>query len=223
MLALVGGVFVLVLVAEAMSFGNQHSRMRKDDFVTVSANTAMQETFQQSLLEDGLDFQVDLDEPHHRNQLTPMDNIVPSLTPTRAPTAAPTFPPNYQLHPPPCINTEDDIAYVNGMISPTLTFYNCLANLGDPWSIPTFYNGTFNGLMLVYNSIQLNNLHQVTLANSFVCLVVYLFIFYRLVLDRCCGRNSYNGFLLKNYLARQSISNAIIVGKITQIRSKEWV
>ncbi len=95
------------------------------------------------------------------------DNPVDILgtTPTATPTA---FPPpaktttNYEFKPDPCIRDESEIAYVNGIISPTQTFINCLNNIADPYSVPTFYNGSVNGVMIVYNSLQLNNLHSVS-------------------------------------------------------------
>ncbi len=63
--------------------------------------------------------------------------------------------------PPPCITDESQFGYINGMLSATQTFYNCLMEVTDPLSLPNFYNGTANGNVTVYTSIQLNNLHQV--------------------------------------------------------------
>lgn len=91
------------------------------------------------------------------SQLHSLDASSPTLSPSIRPTSAPTPAP-----PPPCITNESDIAYVNGLISATQTFYNCLQNIADPMNIPTFYNGKFNGIMNIYSNIQLNNLHQVT-------------------------------------------------------------
>ena len=65
--------------------------------------------------------------------------------------------------PPPCINNESQIAYVNGIISATQTFYNCLANIAEPMSLPTIYNGSANGILSVLTSVQLNNLHEVSI------------------------------------------------------------
>ena len=86
---------------------------------------------------------------------------VPIIDLATGPTVAPSLPPNTANKPPDCINNETQIVYVNGEISTTQTFYNCLGNIADPYNIPTFYNGTFNGVMMVQNSIQLNNLHDV--------------------------------------------------------------
>jgi hypothetical protein len=98
--------------------------------------------------------------------------------PTRSPTIpAPTLPPNTVLTPPPCISNESEIAHINGMISPTQTFYTCLSNIGDPYSIPTFYNGSINGYMEIQNSIQLNNLHVVSSFFNRIAAVVSVFDF----------------------------------------------
>ena len=89
------------------------------------------------------------------------DIINKIYTQASSPTVAPSLSPNTANKPPDCINNETQIVYVNGEISTTQTFYNCLGNIADPYNIPTFYNGTFNGVMMVQNSIQLNNLHDV--------------------------------------------------------------
>lgn len=68
---------------------------------------------------------------------------------------------------PPCIDSEKDLAYVNGMLSETQTFYNCLQAITDPMSLPTKENGTVSGILPVYSSIQLNNLHEVRETMSF--------------------------------------------------------
>lgn len=78
-----------------------------------------------------------------------------------SPSFSPSLPPNSANRPPECINNASQIAYVNGEISATQTFYNCVNNIADPYNIPTFYNGTFNGVMMVYTNIQVNNLHEV--------------------------------------------------------------
>lgn len=78
-----------------------------------------------------------------------------------SPSFAPSLPPNSANHPPDCINNASQVAYVNGEISATQTFYNCVNNIADPYNIPTFYNGTFNGIMMIYTNIQVNNLHEV--------------------------------------------------------------
>lgn len=83
-------------------------------------------------------------------------------SPTHAPTTKVSTPTNYDFHPPPCINDESEIVHVNGVLSPALTFMNCLNNIADPYSIPTYYNGSVQGTMIVYNSVQLNNLQGVS-------------------------------------------------------------
>ena len=90
----------------------------------------------------------------------------PTYKPSSKPTQVPTMPPNSLLDPPPCIGNETDIAYINGMISATQTIYTCLMNVGDPMSIPSFYNGSVQAMMLMYNNIQLNNLHEVSISRS---------------------------------------------------------
>ncbi len=99
-----------------------------------------------------------MNEKKIENEIHPLDGSSPILSPSIRPTSAPTSAP-----PPPCITNESDIVYVNGLISATQTFYNCLQSIADPMNIPTFYNGKFNGIMNIYSNIQLNNLHQVIL------------------------------------------------------------
>ena len=72
--------------------------------------------------------------------------------------------------PPPCIKDESDLGYVSGMLSATQTFYNCLNAITDPMSLPNFYNGTANGNVTIYTSIQLNNLHQVIISHDEITL-----------------------------------------------------
>ncbi len=95
-----------------------------------------------------------------RENSVDLQGNIPSTIPTAAPTTKTTT--NYDFKPQPCIEDESEIVYVKGIISPSLTFINCLKNVADIYSIPTFYNGSVKGVMLVYNSIQLNNLHSVS-------------------------------------------------------------
>ncbi len=90
-----------------------------------------------------------------------VDNAGDIFSAASSPTFAPSLPPNSENRPPDCITDESQIAYVNGEISATQTFYTCIENIPDPYNIPTFYNGTFNGIMMIYNNIQINNLHDV--------------------------------------------------------------
>lgn len=72
--------------------------------------------------------------------------------------------------PPPCINNISDLVYVNGQLSATGTFYNCLARVSDPMMIPTFYNNDFNGLLVVNNSITFNNIESLDAVKSIAVL-----------------------------------------------------
>lgn len=65
------------------------------------------------------------------------------------------------------------------MISATQTLYNCLANVADPYNIPTFYNGTFNGIMIVNTSLQLNNLHDIDAVAGTATLDFYLRLYWQ--------------------------------------------
>jgi hypothetical protein len=87
----------------------------------------------------------------------------PTPIPSAAPPKSPTLPPNYDFKPPPCIRDESEIIYVNGVMSPAETFLKCLSNVADPYSLPTFYNGSVQAVMTVFNSIQLNNLQSVSI------------------------------------------------------------
>lgn len=89
------------------------------------------------------------------------DNVGDIYSAATTPTFSPSLPPNAANQPPDCITDESEVAYVNGEISATQTFYNCIQNIPDPYNIPTFYNGTFNGVMIINNNIQVNNLHDV--------------------------------------------------------------
>jgi hypothetical protein len=78
--------------------------------------------------------------------------------------------------PPDCLTDESQIVYVNGIISATETFKYCLSQIAEPMSLPSIYNGSVHGLVSIYNSIQLNNLHEVTLSpfvsHFLFCLIV---------------------------------------------------
>jgi hypothetical protein len=81
--------------------------------------------------------------------------------------------------PPDCINDESEIQYVNGEISATKTFYNCLKNIAEPLSLPSIYNGTVNGVVDVLTSIQFNNLHEIDAVAGKATLDFYLRLFWR--------------------------------------------
>lgn len=66
------------------------------------------------------------------------------------------------IPPPDCIKNISELVYVNGELSTSSTIFNCLNNIGDAYSIPTYYNGTFHSALKVYTNIQLNNLHDVS-------------------------------------------------------------
>ena len=63
--------------------------------------------------------------------------------------------------PNPCINNISQLAYMGGELSASQTFYNCLANIGDPAMIATFYNATYNGILTINSSLTLNNLASI--------------------------------------------------------------
>lgn len=88
--------------------------------------------------------------------IEPEEAVGPTVIPTIAPTTLAILPP------PNCINTDDDLVYVNGFLSATQTISKCINNIADPFNIPTFYRGTFNGVMQLYANIQVNNLHNVS-------------------------------------------------------------
>jgi hypothetical protein len=107
-----------------------------------------------------------------------VSTVVATSSPTRKPTATPTYIPNYDFHPPDCLTNETDIAYINGMISATQTFYNCLANVADPLNIPILYNGSVHGTMIINTSIQLNNLQDIDAVASTASLDFYLRLYW---------------------------------------------
>lgn len=95
-----------------------------------------------------------------------LQEATPTRTPTRNPTFAPSLQPSGMTKPPPCLTDPSEIAYINDQISATQTLYYCLGNVGDSMLLPSIYNGTLNAIMMVYNNIQLNNLHSVSLLDS---------------------------------------------------------
>jgi hypothetical protein len=66
--------------------------------------------------------------------------------------------------PPMCITNMSQYVYAQGSFSIDQTFYNCLANVLDSASLPTFYNGRYNGCLLITTSITLLNLVRVSKA-----------------------------------------------------------
>jgi hypothetical protein len=68
-----------------------------------------------------------------------------------------TYPP-----PNPCISNESQLGYVNGTISATQTFLNCLSNIPDATMLPSFYNGVYNGIVNFAASLTLSNLISVS-------------------------------------------------------------
>lgn len=63
--------------------------------------------------------------------------------------------------PRPCIWNDSQLAYINGELSATQTFFNCLSNVADPGMLPTYYNGSYHGLLVMNSSMVLNNLERV--------------------------------------------------------------
>jgi hypothetical protein len=102
--------------------------------------------------------------------------------------------------PPDCLTDESQIVYVNGIISATETFKYCLSQIAEPMSLPSIYNGSVHGLVSIYNSIQLNNLHEVTLYQNFSYFLSVLFDRFFSTGGRRSG-NSYHGFLSAIVLA----------------------
>ena len=88
----------------------------------------------------------------------------PSPSPTPLPSAAPFFPLSQNLTFPSCLSNAS-AAVVNGQISFSATLQTCLANIPDPLTLPTLYNGTQIGTMVVLTNVQLNNLHVVGINN----------------------------------------------------------
>lgn len=64
--------------------------------------------------------------------------------------------------PPLCINSEDELVYVNHSLSASQTFYNCLANVPDGGLLPSYYNGGMYGPITFSTGITLNNLIEVS-------------------------------------------------------------
>lgn len=65
-------------------------------------------------------------------------------------------------NPPPCI-TENDLVFDNktGAFYADQTFYNCMENIPDVASMPTFFNGKYHGCLLLETQITLLNLVRV--------------------------------------------------------------
>ena len=61
----------------------------------------------------------------------------------------------------PCINNETQVVYLNGVISATQTFYNCVGNIQDPVMLPTFYNGSYSDVLVVNSTVTFNNLELI--------------------------------------------------------------
>ena len=102
------------------------------------------------------DFSVDNDDIGNE-EIVEQEFILPPWVETKSKISTEsTVPP-----PPDCIRNESDIVYVNGQISATQTFLKCLSNIAEPVNLPTLYNGAPNGIVTIWNSIQLNNLQGV--------------------------------------------------------------
>lgn len=112
----------------------------------------------------------------HNNAPKPLD-ANPTPTPTTAPTTATSSSSTYQY--PPCIHNESELIFINEMISATQTIDNCIANIPDPYSIPTFYNGSYQGSMKVFSNIQINNLHDVDAITGTITIDFYLRLFWK--------------------------------------------
>eukprot|EP01033_Poteriospumella_lacustris_P013530 gene13530-9682_t len=64
--------------------------------------------------------------------------------------------------PDPCVYAEDMVFNnKSGAFSADQTFYNCMANIPDVASMPTFFNGKYHGCMLILTQVTLLNLVQV--------------------------------------------------------------
>lgn len=127
-----------------------------------------------------------------------------------SPTPAPTLPPSAKLTPPDCLSEDDELESVNGIFSATNTFLKCYGNIADPLTIPTFYNGTFNGVMMVSTNIQLNNLHEVSALLTYYnfptnvdCVISSI--------GGCSWQQNNDGLLFAPLLARQSLQHAFIL------------
>jgi hypothetical protein len=92
-----------------------------------------------------------------------LSESAPSIFPTLSPTTST----NVDLDPPDCIRSEDDLGYVNGLLSFEVTFYNCLKNVADASALPTLINGSAQAVMTLGTNIILNNLHKVSHCTHF--------------------------------------------------------
>ena len=62
-----------------------------------------------------------------------------------------------------CLNGSSSIVYdKNGMFSADSTFMNCLDNV-DQASMPSYYNGTYNGCLMMFTTVTLLNLVEVNI------------------------------------------------------------
>jgi hypothetical protein len=79
---------------------------------------------------------------------------------------------------PPCLTNKSDLVYINGIISLSKTLQKCVENIADPLTIPTFYKGKYNGVLLVNTSIQVNNLHSIDAVAGETTLDFYLRLYW---------------------------------------------
>ena len=84
--------------------------------------------------------------------------------------------------PPPCITSSTQFGYVNGSLSSTETFVNCLKYIPDAAIFPSYYNNKINYVVPFSVGITLSNLIQVSLL-VFLSLRWFL-IFISTIIDR---------------------------------------
>lgn len=113
--------------------------------------------------------------------------------------------------PPPCVTT-DDLVFNNktGSFSADQTFYNCMANIPDVSSMPTFFNGKYHGCMLISTQVTLLNLVRVDEVEGVVELQViidYVWVDrrYNMVEFWNYVPSTYSGFDITTMLSNDSI------------------
>lgn len=112
------------------------------------------------------------------------------------------------LHPPPCITNDTEVVRINGQVSFTATFANCLSNVADPLLPPNYYNNQFNGIVVVNTSIQLNNLLRIDGVAGEATLDFYLRLVWRD--DRLA---------VPNFWLLRALTTARMVSKLSTLRS----
>jgi len=88
-------------------------------------------------------------EPHTNYSLPGFDGFSPAQCFNQQP----------YTYPSSCVN-QSDLVFIDGIFSADRTFYNCL-NKVDQSSMPIFYNGRYNGCVMMYTTVTMLNLVNV--------------------------------------------------------------